>query len=107
LAPTKRTIYAAGWTCLLLAFFYAVLDWAGWRGWAFPIVVVGMNSIAMYVMADSPFQGFVRDSLRIHLGPHAFDWAHAISPIVQSAVVLLIMWLVCLWMYRRKIFLRI
>jgi len=101
------TIYAAGWTCLLLALFYAILDWGGYRGWAFPMIVVGMNSIAMYVMADSPFQGFVRDSLRIHLGAHVFDWAGTFTPIVQSAVVLTILWLVCLWMYRRRIFLRI
>ena len=36
---------------LILAGFYALLDWKGWRRWAFPLVVVGMNSIAVYVMS--------------------------------------------------------
>jgi predicted acyltransferase len=101
------TIYAAGWTCLLLAVFFAVVDWAGYRSWVFPMIVVGANSIAMYVMADSPFKSFVRDSIRIHFGRKVFDWAGLYSPIVESAVLLSILWLICLWMYRRKVFLRI
>jgi predicted acyltransferase len=101
------TIYAAGWTCLLLAFFFAVVDWMGYRGWAFPMIVVGMNSIAMYCMADSPFKAFVRDSIRIHLGRGVFDWAGMYQPIVESAVILSLFWLICLWMYRRKVFVRI
>ena len=101
------TIYAAGWTCLLLAFFFAVIDWAGHSDWAFPVVVVGMNSIAMYVMADSPFKGFVRDSIHIHFGRGIFDWAGMYQPIVEASVLLFILWLICLWMYRRKVFLRI
>src|SRR5262249_34492595 len=44
-------VYAAGWTCLMLAAFFAVCDMLGWRAWAFPFFVVGMNSIAIYVSA--------------------------------------------------------
>ena len=36
---------------LILAGFYALIEWKGWRRWAFPLVVVGMNSIAVYVMS--------------------------------------------------------
>lgn len=42
-------IFAAGWTCWMLAVFYAIVE--GWRSWTFPFVVVGMNSIAMYIFA--------------------------------------------------------
>src|SRR5262249_41613809 len=45
-------VYSTAWTCWLLALFYGVIDVAGWRGWAFPLVVVGVNSIVMYVMAQ-------------------------------------------------------
>jgi hypothetical protein len=31
---------------LLLAIFYALIDVRRWRAWAFPLVVIGMNSIA-------------------------------------------------------------
>src|SRR5687767_1161638 len=43
-------IFSAGWAAVFLAFFYYVVDVRGWRRWAFPLLVVGMNSIAMYVI---------------------------------------------------------
>ena len=101
------TIYAGGWTCLLLAAFYGIVDWAGWRGWAFPLVVVGMNSIAIYCMSNAGFKGFVLRAVRTHLGSGFFEWAGVFAPILESATVLFILWLICYWMYRRKIFLRI
>jgi predicted acyltransferase len=76
----------------------------GYRRWAFPLVVVGMNSIAMYCMAQL-MKGWVRDRLSIHLGPEWFAGPYGV--VVQSAGVLLVLWLICLWMYRRGIFLRV
>jgi len=101
-------LYSAGWSCLLLAAFYALIDWAGYRAWAFPLVVIGMNSIAMYCMADGGFASYVRDALRTHLGPYrVFDCFGNFRLIAESAATLLILWLVLLWMYRKRIFLRI
>ncbi len=101
------TLYSAGWACLLMVAFYTVIDLRGYRRWAFPLVVVGMNSIAMYVLAHLE-RGFIADTLRTHLGQ---QWAERIGgvygPIVESAAILLVLWLALLWMYRRKLFLRI
>ncbi len=110
-------VYSAGWTFLMLALFYAVIDGLNWRRWAFPLVVVGMNSIAMYCMAQL-VKGWFGKALRIHLGPLAEGsaraagprvelWATTFAPIVEQCAVLLILWLICLWMYRRGLFLRI
>ena len=101
------TIYSAGWACLMLAGFYIVIDWIGFRIWSFPLVVVGMNSIAMYCLADGGFRSFIRDNLRTNFGAHAFRFAGMYEPTVEFAVVLTLLWLVCFWMYRRKLFLRI
>jgi heparan-alpha-glucosaminide N-acetyltransferase len=101
------TIFSAGWCCLLMAFFYAIIDVKGKRKWAFPLVVVGMNSITMYVMADL-FRGLFERSLKTNLGQNVFqNLGGSYAPIVEASTVLLIMWLICLWMYRRKLFLRI
>src|SRR5205823_7862593 len=57
------TLYAAGWTCLLLLAFHGVIDVLRYRRWTFPLVVVGMNSIAIYVAAGvlkSPIQQALR-----------------------------------------------
>jgi predicted acyltransferase len=97
-------VFSTGWTLLMLAGFYWVIDIQGWRAWAFPLVVVGMNSIVMYCMAQL-MKGWVRDSFKTHLGQNLFDGTY--GPIVDSVMVLAVLWLVCLWLYRRKVFVRI
>jgi predicted acyltransferase len=100
-------LFAAGWTFLILAVFYEVVDRSGWRRWAFPLVVVGMNSIAMYVLAHLS-AGFVGSSLQTVFGPRVFrPLGAAFEPVVEAALVLVVLWLVLFWMYRRRIFLRI
>jgi heparan-alpha-glucosaminide N-acetyltransferase len=116
------TIYSTGWTCLQLALFYGLIDVAGFRRWSLPFVVVGVNSIAMYVMAQL-MKSFVRSSLKIHLGtawtsiatapalseyhldPRLFGGLY--GPIAQEAATLFVLWLICAWMYRQRIFIKI
>ncbi len=62
------------------------------------------NSIAMYLMFML-IRGWFRDTLKTHLGPSVFGGTY--GPLVECAAVLFCLWLVCLWMYRRRIFLRI
>ncbi|MFO1497725.1 MAG: DUF5009 domain-containing protein [Verrucomicrobiota bacterium] len=100
-------IVSTGWTCLLLATFYAVIDVKGQRRWAFPLLVVGMNSIAMYCMAHL-IDSFIAQSIKTHAGQRVFEVAGAAyASMVQQAAILLVLWLICGWMYRRQIFLRI
>ena len=40
---------AGGWSLLLFALFYLVVDVLQWRKWAFPLRVIGMNSITIYL----------------------------------------------------------
>lgn len=112
--PIVKRIWTPAWTlfsggiCLLfLAFFYSVVDVAGKRGWAFVLKVIGMNSIAAYVIADG-FSRFISQSLHIHLGQH-YDQVFGASyaTLVNGSLVLLLEWLILYWMYRRKIFIRI
>jgi heparan-alpha-glucosaminide N-acetyltransferase len=100
-------IYSAGWVALLLAGFVAVIEWRGWKRWAFPFVVVGLNPITLYCMWQL-MTSFVRDNIRRHLGRHIFEsLGAAYVPMLERAAVLLVLWLILLWMYRRKVFLRI
>ena len=100
-------LFSGGWCFLLTAGFYAVLDVVGFKWWAFPLVVIGMNSIAAYCMAHL-FDGFVSSSFRTHLGPDAFKLlGQSYAPLLHGAAILAVLWLLLYWMYRRKIFLRI
>jgi heparan-alpha-glucosaminide N-acetyltransferase len=101
------TIFSTGWTCLLLAGFYWVIDLKGYKRWAFPALVVGMNSITMYCLVHL-MDRFIAHSLKIHLGQQVFEvFGQTYEPILQGTAVLLTLWLICFWMYKRKIFLRI
>ena len=101
------TLFSGGLCFLFLAGFSWVVDVKGWKKWAFPLVVIGMNSIAAYLIAHL-IPGFITDSFRIHLGPHAFAiCGAAFEPFFRGAAVLLVYWLILFWMYRRKIFLRV
>jgi len=114
ICPVVKRIWTPAWTLfsggacfLLLAAFSWIIDRKGYRKWAFFLVVVGMNSIAAYLIAHL-FEDFVTDSFRINLGERVFRiFGAAFEPLLLGAVVLLTYWIVLLWMYRRKLFLKI
>ena len=103
--PLVKTIWTPSWvlfstglTLWLLVAFYAVIDLAGWRRAAFPLVVVGMNPIAMYCMIRL-FKSWLWKTIGTHFG--GLSWSlHFLS-------VTAILWLICWWMYRRRLFIRI
>jgi predicted acyltransferase len=114
ICPVVKRIWTPSWTLfsgglcfLFLAGFSWVIDVKGYKKWAFPLVVIGMNSIAAYLIAHL-FEDFIVQSFHINLGPHVFQiFGTALEPLTQGAVVLLTYWLILWWMYRRKLFLKI
>ena len=104
---SSYTLYSGGWVLLILAAFYALIEWKEWRRWAFPLVVVGMNSIAVYVMSWT-MTGFVSSALDRHFGSVILVLAGPVfQPVLRGFAVVLIFWITLSWMYRRKIFLKI
>jgi predicted acyltransferase len=101
LSTPSWVLYSVGWSCWMLALFYHVIEVQGWRGWAFPLVVAGVNALAIYLMARL-MKPWLRQTLDTHIGREVF--AGHYGPMVQEAVVLLLIWLVGFWMYRNRIF---
>jgi heparan-alpha-glucosaminide N-acetyltransferase len=100
-------LFSGGWCCLLTAAFYLVIEVWRLRKWAFVLVVVGMNSIAAYLIAHL-CEHFIKGALPRHLGSAWFKFAGpAFEPLLLGAGVLLVEWLLLWWMYRRRIFLRV
>jgi heparan-alpha-glucosaminide N-acetyltransferase len=114
ICPVVKRIWTPSWTLfsggicfLFLAVFSWIEDVKGYRKWAFPLVVIGMNSIAAYMIAHL-FDGFIRSSFRIHLGERPFQiFGTGVEPFITGAAVLFVYWLILLWMYRRKVFLKV
>jgi predicted acyltransferase len=100
-------LFSGGWSFLFLAAFYAIIEWRGSKKWAFPLVVIGMNSIAAYGLAHL-IEAFVSDSFKTHFGPNVFNLLGTpYTPLVRGTLILLVFWLILYWMYRRKLFLKI
>ncbi len=100
-------LYSGGWCFLLLGTFYKLVDLCGGRRWSFVLVVIGMNSIAAYLIA-ALFRPFIAKNLTTHLGADVFRiFGPAYEPLVHGLAVLGLMWLILFWMYRRKLFLKI
>jgi heparan-alpha-glucosaminide N-acetyltransferase len=114
ICPVVKRIWTPAWTLfsggicfLFLAAFSWVIDVKGYRRWAFPLVVVGMNSIAAYLIAHL-CEDFITSSFRINLSDRPFNVLGAgLYPLLLGAAVLFTYWLMLWWMYRRKLFLKI
>ncbi|MFK7766073.1 MAG: acyltransferase family protein [Mariniblastus sp.] len=101
------TLFSGGWCFIILSVLYAVIDMGKIRGWNFPLVVIGMNSIALYVMLHF-FPGWFDSTLKIHIGENYCQFLGVpFSRLVTNVCAGLAMWFICFWMYRRKIFLKI
>jgi predicted acyltransferase len=115
-------IFSTGWVLWGLAAFVWVVDGLGFKRLAFPAVVVGMNPLTMYIM-HWLIDGWTGRTLWTHgrmiaqavgydldaaikAGESGVGWA-TFLPIIERAAITFVLWLICLWMYRRKIFIRI
>lgn len=102
----------------LLALFYLVADIWGLRKWTFFFIVIGSNSIAVYMAAhllDFRFIGniFVKGwttnqnikmpaaGLSAWVGPG--PW----STFVETAAAFAVIWLIMYWLYRTKTFIKV
>jgi len=114
ICPIVKRIWTPSWTLfsggvcfLFLAAFSWLIDVRKHRAIAFPLVVVGMNSIAAYVIAHL-FEDFTQNSFRINLGASALNFlGPGLEPLVLGILTLAVYWLMLFWMYRNKIFIRI
>ena len=100
---SSMVLWAGGWSFLLLAGFYLVIDVIGLRRWAFPFVVIGANAIFVYILTrlinfhdvSDPFVG----GLVKLVGPY--------GELISAAAAFGVIWLVLWYMYRKGTFVRI
>jgi heparan-alpha-glucosaminide N-acetyltransferase len=101
------TLWSGGWCLAWLAALHWVCDVKGFQRWAFPFMVIGANSILIYVMSWT-VERPIRDLLLRHFGeaPFAIFGPEYVTQ-VSGVATLAIMFYVLLWLYRRKVFIRI
>lgn len=96
-------LLTSGISFLLIAVFYFIIDVKGYQRWVFPLKVIGMNSIAVYMASYLfPFQ---------KIG-HTFifgveQYTGSFYPVLNSIVSLAFVYLILYWMYKKKTFIKI
>jgi predicted acyltransferase len=114
LCPIVKRIWTPSWTlwsggiCVLwLLALHWICDVAQWRWWAFPFSVIGANSILAYVI-DWTILGWIRDNWTRHLQWLPQRWT---TPLLTdfglSCLTFATVWLVLLYLYRKRIFIRL
>ena len=100
-------IFSGGMCYLLLAFFYWTIDVLQKGKYATWLMVIGMNSIAAYVMAHT-VDSYISKQLFTHLGrDYNTIFGLPYKTLVHGGLVLLFEWLILNWMYKKKIFIKI
>ncbi len=97
--------YAGGFSLILLSIFYLLIDVLGWKKWAFPFVVIGLNAITIYMVQqglvsfssanDFLFSGIVN--------LFAENW----QPFMSALGYVICVWLFLHFLYKKKVFLKV
>jgi predicted acyltransferase len=98
-------LFAGGWSLILLALFYLVIDVWGFKKWTLPFVVIGLNSITIY-MLNSGIIDFEQMG-GYFFGGLANQFSELAQPVILAAGAVICMWLFLYLLYRNKIFLKV
>jgi len=101
-------LFTAGISSLLLAIFYHVIDIKQHRGWCRPFVWIGMNAITIYLIAHFVKLEAIAKCLvggEIHSGLEQVH--HGLGELVMALLALGFSFLICRFLFQRKIFLRV
>ena len=116
---SSYAVFTAGAAALFLGLCYWIIDVRGWRGWTKPLVILGTNAIALYVVS-----GLLADTLGIiriadargnpvSLGRYIYlaVFVPLASPknasLLYAIANLAVLFVLLAWLYRRRIFLRV
>jgi predicted acyltransferase len=107
ICTTSFVIVSGGWCLLALAFCYWLIDVKGLRKGIIFFNIVGMNSLAIYLFTNTGGAGwFHRMAQPFTMA--LFSWGGQLTgEIVTSIVVWGMLWYLCYWLYRNRIFIRI
>ncbi len=97
-------LMAGGWSLLLLALFYWVIDVLHYRSWTFFFLVIGMNSIVIY-MAQK-FIDFSYTAEALFGGPLSF-FSEEVQKVGGIVAFILIQWVFMWILHRNKLYLKV
>lgn len=107
ISTSSFVLASGGWSIMVMAISYWIIEMKGWKSWTFPFAVVGMNPLFIYLFAhvggaDLVYSIFKPFTLFL------MSWTDEIyGQLLTSAATWAALWYLCYWLYRRKIFFKI
>lgn len=107
ISTSSFVIVSGGWALLALAFSYWLIDMRKRYKWSLFFRIVGLNPLFIYIFAHVGGAMFIENIVH----PFSFllfGWMGTLTAsILTSAVVLFLLWYICYWMNKQKIYIRI
>jgi predicted acyltransferase len=97
-------LVTAGFSLLLLAVFYELIDGQCLRGWAMPLAWIGANAILLYLLKQFIDWNYLA---RVAAGIPIKNWFGRSGDVALTALSVILLWLLAYWLYQRKIFVKI
>ncbi|HKR21279.1 MAG TPA: DUF5009 domain-containing protein, partial [Pyrinomonadaceae bacterium] len=111
---SSYVLFSGGLALQFLGFCYWLIDIKGYRRWAKPFEVFGLNAIALYVGAGLMAETF--GLIRVHgislsawIYRNAFaSWLAPVNASLAFAIAFVLLWLGLMWiLYSRRIFIKV
>ena len=99
---SSYALYANGWSMLLFALFYWLIDVRGYQKFAFPFIVIGLNALTIYVIQNLFDFAHVANIFVAGLANHAGSY----RALLLAASIVAVKWLFLYFLYKQKIFLK-
>ncbi|HOU95843.1 MAG TPA: DUF5009 domain-containing protein [Bacteroidales bacterium] len=109
IATVSFVFASGGWSILALCFCYWLIDVKKKfiKGSKF-FIVVGMNSIFIYLFCELGFTRIISNRIVNPFSNLLFSWSGATTTaIITSLASWAILWYICYWLYKNKIFIKI
>lgn len=109
IATSSFVLASGGWALVVLALCYWFIDIKKYDRWIFPFIVVGINPIFIYLFSQTVGSQWLNPTTAIFT-KGILEWFNApefISGLITALTILTLEWLLCLYLYRKKIFFKI
>jgi predicted acyltransferase len=97
-------LFVGGWSLVLLAVFYWIIDVQNWNRWAWILAVIGMNSILIYMAQH--FIDFGHTSERLFRGVVKY-FSEPYQKVFYAIGYVVVEWLFLYFLYKKKVFLKV
>jgi predicted acyltransferase len=102
---SSYVLFAGGWSLILLAIFYLIIDVWKIRRWSFPFVVIGLNSITIYMLSAGIINFESMNKFFFTGVIHHFS--EPAQPVISAVCLLLCEWGLLYFLYKKKIFMKV